>query len=370
LRDISAGTTEVVSVSSAAVLGDGDSGATGASPPGTQLQEVAISASGRYVAFISRATNLVANDLNNTADVFLRDRTMNTTERISVSSGGVEQIADALGRGAENVAISADGRFVAFTSWSPNLVGGDANDVADVFVRDRLSGTTERVSLSSAGQEATAATFASAISRDGRYVAFYGNAGNLVPDVFFGGVFVRDRVAATTEAVSRASGVNGMPANGGERADLSRDVRYVMFESPSPVLVANDNNGLDDVFVRDRVASTTVRASVDASGAQGANFSRHGSISDEGRFVAFQTPNAFDAINDGNTFNDVYVKDLLTQATFLVSRVGGIGVAGDNDSVRPRVSGNGWFLIFESDAGTLITPDTNASDLYRYAICP
>lgn len=375
VRDLPAGTTELVSVSSAGVLGNGDSGSIGVTAPGTTLQEVSISGAGRYVAFVSRASNLVNADGNGAADVFLRDRVALTTTRISVSSAGEEQLGDASGRGADNAVISANGRYVAFTSWAANLVAGDTNNVADVFLRDTVAGTTERVSISAiAGQEPNAATFVSAISPDGRYVVFYGNAGNVVPNAI-GGVFLRDRRLGTTELVSRASGANGTPANGGYGAEITPDGRYVLFVTPSAGVVPNDTNQRDDIFVRDRQLLTTVRVSVDANGNEGTTtnvngpISRHGTMSDDGRFVAFQTYNNFDPVNDLNATYDVYLKDLSNGSLRLISRTAA-GPAGDNNAVRPRLSANGWYLVFESDATNLLPPDVNASDLYRFSNCP
>src|SRR2546426_6706686 len=140
--------TERVSVDSAGSEGNGAS--TG----------VALSADGRFVAFTSVATNLVAGDTNGVLDVFVHDRQTGMTERVSVDSAGSE------GNGASTgVALSADGRFVAFTSVATNLVAGDTNDVTDVFVHDRQTGTTERVSVDSAGNQANGDSAAVALSR-------------------------------------------------------------------------------------------------------------------------------------------------------------------------------------------------------------
>jgi len=135
----------------------------------------AISADGRYVAFGSRATNLVANDTNGTTDIFVHDRVTDKTERVSRSSAGVEGIG-----GSSRPAISADGRYVAFESYATNLVASDTNFLGDVFVRDRATDRTKRVSLDSAGREGDSVSFDPAISADGRYVAFESYATNLV----------------------------------------------------------------------------------------------------------------------------------------------------------------------------------------------
>lgn len=136
--------------------------------------EPSISADGRYVAYTSAATNLVAGDTNATLDVFVRDRTANTTTRVSVASSGAQ------GNGpSEQPSISEDGRYVAFTSFADNLVTRDTNSTYDVFVHDRLRRTTVRVSVSSAETPGNDRSLRPAVSADGRYVAFESRASNL-----------------------------------------------------------------------------------------------------------------------------------------------------------------------------------------------
>jgi hypothetical protein len=157
--------------------------------------DAAISSDGFLVAFTSYATNLVPGDTNNTLDVFLRDRVAGTTERVSVGPGGVEG-NEASGALSTN-AISANGRFVVFGSIASNLVPGDTNGPAyDLFVRDRVAGTTERVTVTSGGAQLLADSSQPAISGDGRYVAFFSLATNVVPNDTNGvrDVFVRDRL--------------------------------------------------------------------------------------------------------------------------------------------------------------------------------
>src|SRR5207248_5589264 len=159
-----ASATRRVSVSSAGVEASGYS-----SGP-------SISADGRFVAFRSDAANLVADDTNNVADVFVHDRQTGETQRVSVSTAGAE--ANGV---SQRPAISADGRYIMFTSAASNLVAGDTNYSWDVFVHDRESGETLRVSVSSDGVQGTRSSFGGAISADGRYVAFASTASNLVP---------------------------------------------------------------------------------------------------------------------------------------------------------------------------------------------
>ncbi|NOT31934.1 MAG: hypothetical protein HOP15_15925, partial [Planctomycetes bacterium] len=162
-----------------------------------------ISADGRYVAFVSSASNLVAGDTNATDDVFVRDRLVGATERVSIDSLGVESNSYCMWP-----SISADGRYAAFVSSASNLVAGDTNATDDVFVRDRWSGTTERVSVDSLGMEANGYCMWPSISADGRYAAFVSSASNLVvgDTNATDDVFVHDRWTGATERVSVDSG--------------------------------------------------------------------------------------------------------------------------------------------------------------------
>jgi Tol biopolymer transport system component len=153
-----------------------------------------ISGDGRYVAFDTRSGNLVPGDTNNKYDVFLRDRGTGTTRRVSVASDGTQ--GDRESGHFRRPSISAHGRFIAFQSWASTLVSGDTNSDTDVFIRDIGLGTTERVSVSSAGAQATGESFAAAISADGRCVGFDSTAGDLVADDTNGAVdvFLRARL--------------------------------------------------------------------------------------------------------------------------------------------------------------------------------
>ena len=206
-----------------------------------------------------------------------------TTERVSVASNGGQADSSSV-----NPAVSADGRFVAFESDASNLVGGDTNGLNDIFVHDRQTGTTERVSVATGGTEANGVSYTPAISADGRFVAFYSNATNLVGGDTNGtsDVFVHDRQTGTTERVSVATG--GAEANGGSStAAISADGRFVAFHSDATNLVSGDTNGARDIFVHDRQTGTTERVSVATGGAQANSGSANPAISADGRFVAF-----------------------------------------------------------------------------------
>ncbi len=343
------GITQLVSVSSQEAEGDGFSTLS------------AISADGRFVAFDSFSSNLVPGDTNNERDVFVHDRVTGTTERASVSSTGAQANGLSVVRD-----ISPDGRFVVFDSFADNLVVGDTNQSFDVFVHDRQVETTERVSVASDGSQANLQSFAGEISADGRFVAFQSEGTNLVPGDTNGttDVFVRDRQTGTTERVSVSSDeVEGNSSS--VRPAISADGRFVAFESFATNLVPGDTNGQTDVFVRDRQAGTTERVSLSSAGGQGSG-SRFGcgscepAISDDGRFVAF-TAGATNLVpEDTNNEQDIFVRDRQAGTTerISVSTEGAEG-SGGFQTGRPAISGDGQFVAFDSDFVNLVPGDTN-----------
>ena len=293
-------------------------------------------------------------------DVFVRDRVSATTERVSVSSGG-DQANDR----AEHGSISADGRYVVFISDASNLVDGDTNRSMDVFVRDRLAGTTELASLSSSGAQAHRDSYSSVISADGRFVVFASGASKLVDGDTNGrmDVFVRDRAAGTTERASVGS--HGEQANDRtEEAAISADGRFVLFDSAASNLVAGDTNRKSDVFVRDRVAGTTERASVGSRGAQANGGSDQSAISADGRLVVFDSGASNLVAGDTNRSGDVFVRDRVAGTTGRAS-LGSRGAHAKGDSERPAISADGRFVVFDSDASNLVAGDTNRKrDVY------
>ena len=319
-----------------------------------------ISADGRFVAFYSTATNLVSGDTNGVADVFVHDRQTGTTERVSVATGGAQ------GNDQSYLpAISADGRFVAFESHANVLVGGDTNGAYDIFVRDRQTGTTERVSVATGGTEATGGnSVAPAISADGRFVAFESAATDLVGGDTNGktDVFVHDRQTGTTERVSVATG--GGQATGGNSAAaaVSADGRFVAFDSAATNLVGGDTNGTSDIFVHDRQTGTTERVSVATGGGQATGGNFNAAISADGRFVAFNS-NASDLVGgDTNAASDVFVRDRQTGTTERMSVATDGSQATGGDSTAPAISADGRFVAFDSAATNLVAGDTNAVD--------
>jgi Tol biopolymer transport system component len=300
VHDRTTGTTTRVSVRSDGRQGNGPS------------VEPAISGDGRFVTFWSDATNLVANDTNGVGDVFVHDRTTGTTTRVSVRSDGGQGIGGS--GGSVHPAISADGRFVTFSSGVPNLIANDTNGTTDVFVHDRTTGRTRRVSVSSGEQQADEVSSGPAISADGRFVAFWSNATNLVQNDTNDAtdVFVRDRASGRTRRVSISSdgdqGDQGSFGAVGPAVGISSDGRFVTYASFDTNLVPNDTNGITDVFVRDRATSTTTRVSLGTEGNQGDAGSYYPAISADGRFVAFNSASATLVPNDTNGLTDVFVR--------------------------------------------------------------
>ncbi len=341
-------------------LGSGGAQANGDSSFPVFLSS-AISADGRYVVFESAASNLVPGDTNGFEDIFVHDRWTGATERVSVDSSGAQADSESYAP-----AISADGRYVAFESVADNLVPGDTNVWGDYFVHDRLSGTTERVNVDSSGAQAdySSGYAAPAISADGRYVAFQSEADNLVAgDTNVAqDVFVHDRQTGATEMVSvDSAGIQGTIDS--VLPSISADGRFVAFMSLANNLAVGDTNVASDVFVHDRQTGTTEIVSVDSSGVAGWSDASFPSISSDGRYVAFDTlTNLEGGIPNG--YIDVYVHDRQTGTTELVS-ADSTGAEGNGVSDRASLSADGRFVVFESQATSLVPGDTNAlSDIY------
>jgi Tol biopolymer transport system component len=322
-----------------------------------------ISYDGRYVAFESDATNLVPGDTNGFADIFVHDRNTGITTRVSVATNGTQG-----DDGSYYAAISGDGRYVAFESDATNLVAGDGNWMTDVFVHDCQTGATTMVSVSSSGVQGDGASCGASISSDGRYVAFESNATNLVVGAtnWVRDIFVRDRNASTTVRASVATG--GTQGNDGSYdAAISADGTRVAFDSDATNLVSGDTNNLADVFVRDLQGGATTRCSITTGGAQGTGGywgSLYPSLSGDGRFVAFESDDTNLAAGDTNAKADIFLYDAEAGDTARVS-VGTQGQQADGDARSPAISADGSRVAFDSVASNLVPSDTNqASDVF------
>jgi Tol biopolymer transport system component len=351
VHDRQAATTERVSVDSR------ERQATGGDRGGTfdtNFGRPAISPDGRFVAFASSATNLVKGDRNQTVDIFLRDRQAGTTERVSLAGRKTEANAESSGP-----ALSPDGRLVAFTSFADNLVPGDTNFANDVFVRDRQTATTERVSVNSNEEQANDSSGGAAITPDGRLVAFGSAATNLIPgdvdDAAFD-VYLRDRQAGTTEGISTTQPPSGQVLHSGSPA-ISADGRLVAFDSWESNLVPGDTNGRFDIFVFDRQTQTTERVSRSSAGVEGNNDSTGPSISADGRMVAFTSDADNLVAGDGNFDTDIFVHDRQTHTTVRASvATDGTETGFELGSLNAALSADGQVVAFESE-GALVAED-------------
>lgn len=322
-----------------------------------------ISANGRFVSFTSDASNLVQGDTNNVQDLFVRDRRTRRTTRVSVNSRGRQGNDD-----SSESDISATGRFVLVSSTATNLVRNDLNGYEDLFVHDRMTGTTRLVSVRSNGAQANAAVGnidPGSISADGRFITFYTEASNLVKDDdnAVADVFVRDRVAGKTTRVSVSSA--GDEANASSRdPSISGDGTLVTFTSDATNLVGADGNAERDIFVHNRNRGTTRRISVSSADVEADGSSGYPSISADGRYVAFDTSAENLIASDTNNYIDVYVRDRKRRTTVRVSLTNA-GAEGDSESSYAFISANGRFVAFQSYASNLIGTDTNATtDIY------
>jgi len=353
VHDLSGAVTTRVSVSSTGTEGNGVS------------EKSSISSSGRFVAFASEASNLVDDDTNGYRDIFVRDRLLGLTTRVSVSSQGTQ--ANGL---SDSPAISGDGRLVVFYSEASNLVDGDSNGVADVFVHDRQTGTTTRVSVDSLGQEANAASDMPAISADGSFVAFSSWADNLVADDtnVTRDVFLHNMdTGETTRASLDEGGVEGSGSS--EYPSLSGDGRIVAFTSYAS-LVAADTNGMPDIYVRDIQQGQTFLVSVDSSGSLADVGSSEAHVSADGRYVVFTSLATNLVPGDSNSNPDIFVHDRDTGSTVRVS-VSSAGDEADNGASSPAISADGRFVAFRSDSATLVPGGTGEwKDVYEHQYRP
>ena len=271
--------------------------------------------------FTSWANNLVPHDTNGTYDVFVRDLQTGASSRANVASDGSQANGSAVAS-----SISDDGRFVAFFSHATNLVVRDTNGAVDAFVHDFQTGETDRVSVAFDGSQADQGGSQPSVSDDGHFVAFESGSG-LVPRCGTGQVFIRDRQAGTTICATLApegSGANNFSFD----PSVSADGRFVAFYSPASNLVGAglDTNGTDDIFVRDRDADadgifdevgavSTTRASVDSAGGEANGRSSGASIRGDGRFVAFVSDASNLVGRDTNGVGDAFVHECLPDGT-------------------------------------------------------
>lgn len=341
-------------------------------PPGPTdpvVETPVLSGDGRYVAFSSTLSNLVSGDTNGASDVFVTDRTTGTTTRISVSSAGAQADGDSY-----LPSMSADGRYVAFTSGATNLIGGQTVNVPSVYLHDRQTGSTVLVSTDQSGGPlthlpgATTGPGQQAVSDDGRYVVFQ-SSDTVTPGAGNGSrvdVYLTDLSTHTTVRLSTGAGA-AAPDGSSFDPVISGDGSHVAFESAATNLTSGDGNGHLDVFVRDLVGNATTLASVSTSGAQGNADSSQPSIAHDGSVVAFQSLASNLVGSDGNGASDVFVRDLAHNTTTLSSVSTG-GGSGNGASADSRLSRDGSTVAFDSRANNLVAGDTNgATDVFAFS---
>lgn len=319
----------------------------------------AVSADGRYVAYVSPASNLVRGDTNKRYDVFVRDRKAQTTTRVSVASDGTQANGSSL-----LSAMSADGRYIAYDSDASNLVPGDTNKSRDVFLWDRETGTTTRISVASDGTQANGHSGSPSISADGRYVTYGSYAWNLVPDdidrVESRDVFVWDRETQTTTRISVAP--DGTTAdNNSWRSSISSDGRYVVYESHASNLVPGETRYHLNVYVWDRETGATTRVSVTPDGGPTNGDAWSPSVSSDGRYIAYESSASNLVPDDTGKRSDVVVWDRRTGVTTLISATPD-GTPANGASVLPVISPDGRHIAYESYASNLVPDDTDKRD--------
>jgi Tol biopolymer transport system component len=315
----------------------------------------ALTSDARFVAFQSSASDLVPGDTNGVEDIFVHDRMTGATSRVSVAQGGAQATRTSL-----NPAMSHDGRYVAFDNTG-SLVSGDTNAASDVYVRDLVTGTTTRESVSAAGGQGSRGSAVPALSGDGMRVAFESGATNLVPGDTNNrkDVFVRDRSVPTTLRVSVGAG--GAWGDGdSSNAAIAASAPMVAFESLATNLVPGDTNAVGDVFVHDMTAGMTTRVSVASDGTQANGRSTRAAMSADGSVVAFESLASNLVPGDTNGASDVFVHDRTSGVTTRVS-VGTGGTQGGGGSFVPAVSADGRWVLFESVAPDLVSGDSNGT---------
>jgi Tol biopolymer transport system component len=349
VRDRLLGTTELISVTPAGVAGNWGS------------HSPRISADGYRVAFFSDASDIAVGDANAASDVFVRDRATGSTTLVSAS------VAGGTGNGISFFAdISADGRFVVYESRATDLGPLDTNVTQDVYMYDVLLGTTTVVSLGAGGVESNNWSAKPAISADGQVVAFESWATNLGPTDTNGeiDIYVCDLGTGINELASiSTTGVQSIQRC--TLPDLSADGSVVVFEGNG--LVPGDTNGELDIYLRDRPKAKTSRVSDNSASKQVSAFSETPSVSGDGRYIIFSSA-AKELIypHTNSPYRQIWIKDRVSWLTSLVSATPA-GKRGDQSSDRPAFSGDGHWIVFDSQASDLVAGDTNGlQDCFIY----
>lgn len=308
-----------------------------------------LSADGRFTAFQSTATNLVAGDTNGVSDVFVHDAKTGATTRVSLTSAG-EQVTGPSGTTSGEPSISADGRFVAFLSNATGLAPGDEN-VHQAYLHDRTTGTTELVSLGADGLGRSATTMTS-VSADGDLLLFLSLDADVTPDAANLDVdlFLRDRAAGTTTLL--AGGDLGVT-----HATISADGRFAAYQTQEPMVAADAGNTHHDIYAVDLTTLDHALVSASSAGVVGNAESRYPAISRDGRYLTFQSSATNLVPGNTNPGDDVFRHDRITGKTELMNRAAN-GKRNPLGARSPAISGDGKHVLFDSHSRSLTPTET------------
>ncbi len=320
--------------------------------------EPAVTPNGRFVAFYSSASDLLSFPSGGSSKVVVRDMRRGRTALASHTPAGGEGNG-----GSSDPALSSNGRFVVFQSTASDLVDGDLAGHEDIFLSDMRSGVVSRVSTGFDGSEADGESYVygATISGNGRWVVFTSNATNLVDGVDTHGyyqVYLRDVRKGTTTLVSRSTGGSGA---GGScfYPSISPNGRFVVYYANAGDIVAGGSNGKFHIYLFDAKAGTSARVSIGLMGAIGDGDSYFPVVSNNGRFVAYDSNATNLVAGDVDVAMDAFLADRETGATVLLGRVG--------DTYQPSIAANGKSVVFYSDDPNLVAGDGNGTgDTYRY----
>ncbi len=323
-----------------------------------------ITADGHYVTFTSRANNLVlGGDTNGRGDVFLKDITTGAIQLVSVAADGTQGDST-----SDYSSATPDGRYVVFQSFASNLVPDDTNGRTDIFLKDVTTGSIQRLSVAADGTQGNNSSSRPSITDDGRYVVFYSSASNLVPDDTNGrgDVFLTDLTAGTIERISvAADSTQGNNSSSG--VSITTDGRYVVFYSSASNLVPDDTNSTGDIFLKDLTTGSIQLVSVAADGTQGSSRSFDPSITTDGRYVTFTSPSENLAPEYTVYGNSIFLKDLITGTVRLVSAAAD-HTSSNGDTYDPLIAADGSHVVFVSLGDNLVPNDSNGEyDVFRVA---
>ncbi|MAW59254.1 MAG: hypothetical protein CMJ94_00305 [Planctomycetes bacterium] len=343
------GFTRRVNVNSLGALGDRGS------------SDVRISADGSCAVFSSDALNLDGAP-SGFGDVYLHDLLLHRTERVSLTDGG--GLANKL---SELPRVSGDGQRVAFVTYADNLVAGDTNSARDVYLRDRAAGSTQRISLSTSGEQSNNDSYVAGLSADGRYVLFSTRSAKMHPDGNTRNHFyLRDTLNGTTTRTTETS--LGAAANQDCRHGfLSAQADWVVFSTISTNLPGGAGNSRDDVYIRNLNTGVTEWISSTSTGGEPNSHCRYPSVSADGRWVVFQSAATNLVPGDTNGVSDIFLRDRQTGSITRISQRWD-GSEAARECLSPRISEDGNTIVYQTTDPSIVPGDNNnAGDVFAYS---